>query len=110
MTMATGCGSSLPGSPAPIINGTRARPAASAIISTGVMRSSDPRTIEHTHSGVMREHAQEGYDAPHSPHDVGAASGTQVHGAHSYNHLFIIDAHHATWPAPGAMQNVRAAD
>ena len=43
MVTATGCRISLPGSSAPISSGTRAMPAASAVISTGVRRSSVPR-------------------------------------------------------------------
>ncbi len=45
ITTATGCRISLPGASAASRRGTSANAATSAVISTGVSRSSDPRTI-----------------------------------------------------------------
>ena len=52
MTMATGCRISLPGASAPIISGSSAKPAESAVISTGVSRSRLPRTIIRAAEGL----------------------------------------------------------
>jgi hypothetical protein len=45
ITTATGCSTSLPGASAESSSGSRAKAATSAVISTGVRRSSEPRTI-----------------------------------------------------------------
>ncbi len=73
--------------------------AAAAVVAILIWPQHDPEIIEHAHEGVTHTHAH-GHDEQHQPEDRdGAAGGRHAHGAMTHRHLFVIDAHHPTWPA-----------